>query len=155
MYGGLASVFLWREGKRQNLGTALGTRQGGSAVQQRAAWLHCNSNPPTCGSQWGLCSKLVEECMSQAVVGVQFSSTVLWIGLIFKGLQTFIFSGERNKSRKPILSCCWGTYWDTLRVVLSLVARCGQRCLVVYLEPGDWNASSFVHLKTESSLFLI
>lgn len=44
-------------------------------MQQCAAGSHCNSNPPTRGSQGGLCSKLVEECGSQVVVGVQFSSS--------------------------------------------------------------------------------
>lgn len=140
----------------QNLGTtAPRTHRGGSTVQQCAAWLHCNSNPPTCGSQWGLCSKLVEECVSQVVVGVQCSSTVLGIGLIFKGLQTFTFSGERSKSRKPHSSpLLRNLLWD-IACPLSLVARCGQRCLIICLEPGDRNASSFVHLETRSYLFLI
>lgn len=61
----------------KNLEKASLTYQHGVTVQQCAAWPHYNSNPPTRGSQWGLCSKLAEECGSQVVVGVQFSSSVL------------------------------------------------------------------------------
>lgn len=109
-----------------------------------------SSNPPTCTSQWGLCSWLVEGRLSQAVVGVPFSSTVLWIGLILKGIQTFtFFPSERGKSRKSILSCCWRTYSKMLCVVCPLWLDVG-RDVWWYLFR---TASSFV--ETKSYLFLI
>lgn len=118
LLGGLEVMLLWEEGKR-------GEKPRDSSLDFPgwdhwavcAPWLLRNCDPPTCASQWGLCSKLVEECMSQVVVGVQFSSTVLQIGLIFKGIQMVTFSSERSESRKSILPCYWRNYPKTLCVI--------------------------------------
>lgn len=63
LYGIFEILLLWKEGKQGEK-----SREG---FLDLSAWnhcatmcymLHCNSNPPTCVSQWGLCSKLVEQC---------------------------------------------------------------------------------------------
>lgn len=94
------------------------------SLQEHAAWLHCNSNPPTCGSQWGLCSKLVKECMSQGSgSSVQFHCSVDWANFQ-KAPHIYFFWLEKQEQKNPFFPAPEEL---TVKHCVSFVP-CGQMC---------------------------
>lgn len=139
-----------KENRERNLEKASLTYRGGITAEMCSV-ASGDSNPPTCTSQWGLCSGLGEGRLSQAVVGVPFSSTLVDWADFQRDPDVYVYSSERSKSRKSILSCYWRTYSKVLCVVCPLWLDV-DRDVGLYLFR---TASSFVDRKTKSYLFLI